>query len=584
MSKIEVVAEIANAHQGNPETALTLARASLAAGADAVKFQVYFAPEMLVRAHPRYEHFRKQSFAPEVWERLIGTIKAMNATVYCDVFGLNALAVAARFGADGFKVHSSDLANKPLLQALATAGKRVFLSAGGSTVREIVYALDLLGTVGPRPVLLHGYQSYPTPLEDSVLARLPWLASIFGDRCDIGYMDHVAGDDPFAMTLPLQAISLGAKVIEKHVTLDRAAKGVDWYSSLEPSELAEFVATLRRAETAIGTAPDRFTASERIYRATVKKHWVAARALPAGAILSPADLICKRVPDAPGDAVEIDKLVDRPLRTPLVEEEIVTRAHVRTVVWACVVARMRSSRLPGKAVIDMAGMPALGHLFARLKQCRRVDRVVFCTTTLPEDDALTQLAGQHGVPFHRGPVEDVLGRMLGALDGHEVDVVLRVTGDDILVDPDYADAAIEQHLRANTEYSDLKALPSGTEVEVFDADLLRAIHKLSQDAGGTEYLTNYVIENRDQFRTFSVPVPEAHARKWRLTLDTEEDCRVIRRFLEAMRAKGKGLDYRLDDIVAYFSAHPEALAINASVRQRSAPPAVNTSMNWRKLV
>jgi spore coat polysaccharide biosynthesis protein SpsF len=232
----------------------------------------------------------------------------------------------------------------------------------------------------------------------------------------------------------------------------------------------------------------------------------------------------------------------------------------------------------------MAGLPALAHLFERLKQCASVDRIMFCTTREVEDDPLARLALSSGVQLYRGPVEDVLGRMLGALDGHEVDIALRVTGDDILVDPDYVDSAVAHHLAVNAEYSDLKALPSGTEVEVFDVDLLKRIHCLAADPDGTEYLTTYVVDNADHIRRCSAPVDPAHAHDWRLTLDTPEDYEVIGGLVRAMAAKGKALDYRLDDIVAYFTAHPEALEANSMVRQRSTPPQVNTGLVWSRML
>ena len=165
-----------------------------------------------------------------------------------------------------------------------------------------------------------------------------------------------------------------------------------------------------------------------------------------------------------------------------------------------------------------------------------------------------------------------------------VDVVLRVTGDDILVDPDYIDRAVEHHLTTNSEYSDLKALPSGTEVEVFDAELLQLIHRLAIDPTGTEYLTTYVTDHRDQIRHSSVPVDPKHAHDWRLTLDTTEDYAVISGLLKAMAAKGKAIDYRLDDIVEYFGGRPEALAANAGVRQRQTPISVNTGLDWSRLI
>lgn len=584
-SPVEIIAELANAHQGQPEQALILALDCLAAGADAVKFQIYSADELLVRAHPRYEHFKRQSFDRTTWLDIIGKVKAAGGRVYCDVFGLDAVSIAAEAGADGIKVHSSDLGNGPMIEAVGQLGKRVLLSTGGSTAREIAFALRTLkGRSHGLPVLLHGYQSYPTAVEDSRLERLGWLNSIFGSRAIIGYQDHVAGDDPFATLLPVLALGLGARVIEKHVTLDRAAKGVDYYSSIEPAQLKEFIAVVRRAESAFGTDPETFAEPERQYRRTVKKHWVTKRALPAGHLLTPGDMVMKRVPDDGAETVEPEKLLGRRLLADVGEEHPLTRADVKNIVWAVVVARIRSARLPGKALLDVAGMPALQHLFERLKQAESVDRIVFCTTTEAEDDPLARVAQACDIPFHRGPVEDVLGRMLGALAGHEVDLVLRVTGDDILVDPDYTDRAVAHHLSVNAEYSDLKALPSGTEVEVFDAELLRTIHRLAADPDGTEYLTNYVTAHADQMRVAQVPVDPEHAFNWRLTIDTPEDYEVVGAFLAAMKDQGKALTYRLDDVVAYFHSHPKVLAANAHVRQRQKPISVQTDLRWGQFV
>jgi len=583
MARIEIIAEIANAHQGDPGQAARLAEVGFDGGADAVKFQIYFAEEFLVRAHPRFNHFRKQAFSEPVWQRLIAAA-ARRGPVYCDVFGPQALRVAAENGAAGFKIHSSDTGNIPLLDELAHAGRRVFLSAGGTSARELVRAIGILGAAGIRPVLLHGFQSYPTTVEDSALDRLDWLRETFGARCDVGYMDHVAGDDEFAYVLPVAAIGRGATVIEKHITLERAAKGVDYYSSLEPAEFRRFVAIVRRTETAFGQNPQAFAPAERSYRDTVKKHWVTTHALPAGHLLTANDLVMKRVPDAKAGAVEMDKLIGRTLVRDVVEEHPLTRADVRQIVWALPVARSASSRLPGKAMLDVAGLPALGHLFERLKRIPRIDNIVFCTTTEPDDDTLADLAAQFCIDCHRGPVLDVLARMLGAIKGKAVDVVLRVTGDDILIDRTYVERAVAHHLASNAEYTDLKALPSGTEVEVFDAELLRTLAAVSADSTGTEYLTFYVTRNADQFRITSAPVDERHAHSWRLTLDTPEDYAVIGKLLDAMRKRGKALDYALDDIVEFFTANPDILALNAQVRQRSQPPQVDTSLDWRRIV
>jgi len=582
--KVEIIAEIANAHQGDPDLALQIAHSALEAGADAVKFQIYSAEELMVRSHPRFEHFQEQSFSAEVWNQLIRSVAAFESQVYCDVFGPDALEIARQAGVYGFKVHSSDLGNTQLLQSLAQTRQQVLLGVGGSTAREIASAVKQLHSpLAPRPVLLHGFQSYPTAVEDCHLIRVKWLRQIFGEVCDIGYADHIDGDDPLATTFPMVAVGMGATVLEKHITLNREERGVDYYSSLNPNEFRRFVEAVRYAEQAIGELSEEFAASERTYRQQVKKHWVTIGPLTAGHLLASQDLGMKRLGDHKADVVELEKLVGRVLLEDCSKEYPVTRANVPQTVWAMVLARTRSTRLPGKATLEIGGMPTLQHLCERLKQAHSLDRIVLCTTEEPEDDSLVQLAEHSGVHWFRGPTEDVLGRMLGALEGEDVDLAVRVTGDDILVDPDYLDRAVSHHLRVNAEYSDLKALPSGTEVEVFDVALLRDLWLLARDSSGTEYLTTYIAYHRDQFRTTSVPVDGRHSHRWRLTLDTPEDFKVICKLLEAMQAQGKAQTYRLDDIVEFFSEHPEILALNSQVSQSQIAPKLCTELDWRRL-
>lgn len=584
MAKVEIIAEVANAHQGNPETALRLALEGARHGADAVKFQMYTADELLVPSHPRYEHFKKQSFDAGTWRSILAEALNKCPRVYCDVFGPESLQTAHDAGVRHFKIHSSDLGNAPLLRKVAELSDKALLSAGGATLPEIIHALSFFKDRSPDDVvLMHGYQSFPTLVEDSSLERVDLLAKTFGRRCRYGYMDHVDGDDPFAMILPLLALRSYVSVIEKHITLDRAAKGVDYYSSLEPAEFEQFVAMVRRAETAYTDSPTSFSASEKKYRATMKKHWVAARDIPSGRALGEDDLAMKRVDGVDTQPLHLDQVLGKKALAPFAKDQLITRNSLEQKVWALPVARFSSSRLPGKAVIDAGGMPALVHLMERLKQSERLDKVVFCTTREAEDDQLADLIGGMGVRVHRGATEDVLARILGAIEGEDVDVVVRVTGDDILIDPDYLDKGIAYHLESNVEYTDLKDLPSGTEVELFDARLLRTIRDNANDSSGTEYLTFYVTRNGDQFTKGSLPIPPEHARDWRLTLDTAEDYEVISAFLNTMREQEKQLTYRLDDIVDFYANHPEILAINAMVRQRTDPPNVDATIDWEKL-
>ena len=159
------------------------------------------------------------------------------------------------------------------------------------------------------------------------------------------------------------------------------------------------------------------------------------------------------------------------------------------------------------------------------------------------------------------------------------DIVLRVTGDDIMCDPHYIGETIASHRAALSDYTDAKALPSGTEVEVFDADTLKFILKNSVDSEGTEYLTNYITDNPMIFETNSLVVDESHRIKARLTVDTAEDYELVSGFIQSMAESGKELSYNLDDIRDYFEFNPELIRVNQNIVQKSMPLVFNSSIS-----
>mgnify|MGYP001185750686 CR=1 FL=1 len=175
---IEIIAEIANAHQGNYKEALKLGLAADKAGADAIKYQIYFAEEFLSKNHPRYNHFKKQSFTQKQWIHLISNLKKeTNKKLYADVFGLKAYKLSQKLKFDGIKIHSSDLSNLHILKLLKNYKKKIFISCGGSTFFEIYNTLQKLNST--KITLLHGFQSYPTAIHDINLNRLIQLKNFF---------------------------------------------------------------------------------------------------------------------------------------------------------------------------------------------------------------------------------------------------------------------------------------------------------------------------------------------------------------------------------------------------------------------
>ena len=586
MNNINIIAELANAHQGDPKLALKLAKESVESGADSIKFQIYFADEFLTTTHPRYEHFKKQAFSKEEWKELLLESKKLDVEVYADIFGLEAYEIATKYEVDGYKIHSSDLNNTKLLDKLALQEKKVFLATGGSTILEIRYALDRLTKFKKckEIIMLHGFQAYPTKVEDSVLSRLSKLKELFGDTVKIGYSDHIDGDDKFATILPLMSIPYGVNYIEKHVTLDRKAKGVDYYSSYEPSELKEFIKDVRLAQKSIGIDPLAFAESEKVYRNGVKKSWTVTKELQKDDVITADDIIMKRTPNFFAPPI-YEEIVNSKIKQNIENEGSISRNSLDNKVLAIIVARSDSSRLPGKATKEINGKPTISHLFERVKIAKEnglIDTIAFCTTTLESDNELVEIAKDYPMSIYRGSVEDVLSRMMIAVDDNQDhNIVLRITGDDILIDSEYLEKTIAYHLEKNAHYTDAKRLPSGTEVEVFDSYILKLIYELSKDSSGSEYLTNYITNNIDQFETASLPVLEKHDKKYRLTLDTKEDFEVIKLLLEHMKVIEKEFSYDMDDIFQYFKDNPNVLDINKPINQKATPISVNTEINWR---
>ncbi len=586
LKQINIIAEIANSHQGDPKLALDIARQVVNAGANSIKFQIYFADEFLTTTHPRYTHFKNQSFSKDEWKVLLNEAKKLGVEVYVDIFGLEAYEIASECDVDGYKLHSSDLNNTKVLEKLSLQEKRVFLATGGSTVLEIRYALDKLNKFNkPSEItMLHGFQAYPTKVEDSVLSRLYELKELFGDSVNIGYSDHISGDDKFATILPLMSIPYGVKYIEKHVTLDRGAKGVDYYSSYEPKELEIFINDVRLAEKSIGNNALSFAESEKVYRNAVKKSWTTTKNLPLGHIIKEDDIIMKRTPNFFSPPI-YEEIIGSKLTNNIENEGSISRALLNNKVLAIIVARSDSSRLPGKATKEINGKPSIAHLFERVKIAKDkgyIDTIAFCTTTLKNDNHLVDIAKDYPVNIYRGDVDDVLSRMMLAVDDNQHhNIVLRITGDDILIESEYLKKTVEFHLEKNAHYTDAKRLPSGTEVEVFDSYILKLIHELSKDSSGSEYLTNYITNNEDQFEMASLIVPEKHNKNHRLTLDTAEDFEVIKTLLEYFKNNNKEFTYTMDDIFDFFNANPTVLDINKPINQKVTPITVNTEINWK---
>ena len=295
--RVRIVAEAAQGFQGSPDLAKLLVRAAAEGHADVVKFQLVYADELATPDYQYYPLFKQLEMSDGDWGDVAADAKAAGLRLAFDVFGMRSLDAALALGAAAVKIHASDFFNETLTSAALARAPEVLLSAGGITVDEIAAFVKSAGARARSITLMYGFQAEPTETADNHLRRLQSLAERF-PGLKLGFMDHSAGDSDEAGWLGALALPLGATVVEKHITLDRALALEDYVSALAPADFRRYVERIRAAQTALGSPGTDLSAAERAYRGRAVKSVVTTRGLTAGGVIQAGDVALLRASGA----------------------------------------------------------------------------------------------------------------------------------------------------------------------------------------------------------------------------------------------------------------------------------------------
>lgn len=283
-----VIAEIGINHNGDPTLFRSLLRACRDAGADAAKVQIIDAAKSYARTSPSYDLFKRVEFDAATWRALVADARALGISVFATVTESDALRFAMELGLPAVKVSSSNVTNIPLLRAIAATGKPVIMSTGLSYLNEIDEAVRELEVHGcTQLAILQCTSLYPTAPQDANLRTFVTLRHAFA--YPIGFSDHTIGT-----TCAVAAVALGARLIEKHVTLDRLLPGPDHHFSATPEELAMLVRAIRDVEVALGTSRKQPATGELPERAKFQRVLVAARPIVSGEPFTAENVTAKR--------------------------------------------------------------------------------------------------------------------------------------------------------------------------------------------------------------------------------------------------------------------------------------------------
>jgi spore coat polysaccharide biosynthesis protein SpsF len=242
-------------------------------------------------------------------------------------------------------------------------------------------------------------------------------------------------------------------------------------------------------------------------------------------------------------------------------------------IIASVEARMSSSRLPGKMLMDISGKPVVLRVLERLSRAKLVDEIILATTDNPADDILADTVKTAGFSVFRGSENDVLKRVVDAHETLNTEVIVEICGDCPLIDPELVDLAVETFLANECDLIATGAhqsYPQGTEVQVFSFDDLAKISNTVNDPAAREHVSLYFYENPDIYRIFHIVAPLAlRAPDIRLQLDYKEDLNIIREiYNELLPIYGDG--FGIHEILEYINTHPEVAKINSHCKERSA--------------
>jgi N-acetylneuraminate synthase/sialic acid synthase len=330
-----VIAEVGHNHQGDVEKAKALVRAARECGADAVKLQKRDNARLYTRAlydtpydnehsfgRTYGEHREALELSAAEWLELREFSKEEGITLFGTAFDEASADFLVELDLPAIKIASGDLTNVPLLRHVAALGRPVFVSTGGGTLEDVERAVNAILPLNEQLCLLQCTASYPCEVEELNLGVIETYRERFPDLV-VGISDHQSG-----IAMSLIAFMLGARVLEKHFTLNHAWKGSDQAFSLMPEGLRRLVRDLHRIPDAVGDGVKRPLASEERPLEKMGKKLVAARSLPAGHVLATGDLVAKSPADAGLRPYELDDLLGRSLARALAEGETIAAEDV----------------------------------------------------------------------------------------------------------------------------------------------------------------------------------------------------------------------------------------------------------------
>jgi sialic acid synthase SpsE len=566
----KVIAEVANVHEGDTAYMKELVSLLPKTGVNAVKFQYVIPSEFGDPGSENYIELDRLKFQHEEFQELLDVLPN-EFTVYYDVFAEGSYSrvkdlkeANQRLNIAGVKLHVTNSMDFELLKAACDDFETVFISVSGLNAIEIdkIIRFTIAEGIFHKIVLVYGVQNYPTKPKSIKLNKLSELKKVFGVA--VGLSEHLDGDNIIAADTIAYSYLLGYDYIEKHVTLDRSRRLDDDHAALNLDELTQGIAKMHMLASTMSDNVLALSADELDYRNKAKQAIYSQETMGKGLEVQRAHTVMKR---QEGDDRKPNYLNPSDVFGSRIKEEVPAGKRLeyadfdRSIV-GYVLVRSASSRYPGKCYQEAtSGVATLRLLLQRLKRSQLVQQWVLCTTADTADDGIEVIGTEEGLKIVRA-TENVYQRVEAALAETGLpDVMLRITADNVFIDPEHIDQIIPEFLTGNYDYYRHSQVIDGCDFEIVKGDAYRTLDS---------YFTNYKVEaeymtlylNNSYFRILEAKTYDTglNFEDYRFTLDYKEDLDNIR----ALVAEIERLDFTYAELCSTLKG--------TSVYQPFSPP------------
>lgn len=454
---MKIIAESAFNHNGNIDYLVKLAIESQNAGADYFTFQVMDVDDFCVVEYTKYELYKKYSLSFEDFDYFFEETKDLDIEFIPCVLDVSSFKYIYNKGYKFLKIHATDISNEALLKQIVNKSDvSIILETQCATHFDINYALKSLRN--QIVCLMHGFSNYPTEVEDLQLNSLDYLSDKF--NLAVGFADHSLD----TQNIPLMVLAKGCEYIEKHITLSRNDRNLDYQVSLYPHEFSIMVSALKHYQKALGVYKKHPTVSEYDFRKIMYKK-------------EQSDGTFKRSDDGNESILNQIQNFDK------------------DNVGIALIARLKSNRLEKKVLKSLFDTTLIEFLYNRISINKFKNKVFLATSDYHSDDELAIYATDNHLKLFRGHAESVIDRMLELAFEQNFSAIFRVTGDNPLTDPFLMEEMVQLYLNDNLDYVRVENVPFGISAELFSTKYLWKLYMELKNPMHSEYLTWYVLKD-----------------------------------------------------------------------------------------